>query len=612
MTSVGSTQKKSRRKSAKRRAADIQFSPDKYRAAPGAAASEKKQIKRLSGLFEIALNNMARGLSMFDHEQRLVVCNPLYQEIFELPKELTEAGTPFADIIAYHVWKETGHSTEDNRACQQRWIDAHVAALSGGKSFSETKYLRNGRVILVSNQPLPEGGWVDIQEDITEKNRAENRIAWLSRHDTLTELYNRYHFREELQSLLASGREFAVLWIDLDGFKRINDTLGQPVGDALLKTVAKRLRGATRRSDVLARLGGDEFALIRFGATSREKSEHVANRLLRVMNREHSVLGQKIRVSASVGIALAPAHGGTPDELLKNADLALYSAKTSGGGMHAFFDPASNYGIGRSHDLEADLKLALKKKQFELHYQPIVDLRSQSVGGFEALIRWRHPERGLIPPGDFIPFAEQSALIVEIGQWALQRACRDAMTWPKDIKVTVNLSSIQFEKGDLYKTVAESISASGLAPGRLELEVTESVLLRDHPDTREILHRIRSLGVKISLDDFGTAYASLSYLRSFPFDKLKIDRSFVKDFGTAQGRDCVAIVQSVTGLAKRLGMVTVVEGIETLDQFNMVSSAGCEEVQGFYFGRPVPLDEIGAALARCRRLFSPPSLVQTA
>ncbi len=555
-----------------------------------------------SSIFEIALNNMARGLSMFDNEQRLVVCNDLYREIFELPKELTEPGTAFADIIAYHVLKETGRR-EDNSACQQNWIDAHAATLSGGKSFSQTRQLKNGRIILVSYQPLASGGWVDIQEDITEKSLAENKIAWLARHDTLTELYNRYHFREELQSSLAGGREFAILWIDLDDFKRVNDTLGHPVGDALLKSVAKRLSKTVRRSDVLARLGGDEFALVRFGATSREESEHVAKRLLRSISREHNVLGHKIKVTASMGIALASAHGATPDELLKNADLALYSAKASGRGMSAFFDPVGNYNVGGNHRLEADLKLALRKKQFELNYQPIVDLRSEWVGSFEALIRWRHPERGLIPPGDFIPSAERNGLIVEIGKWALTRACKDAAAWPEDVKVAVNLSAVQFEKDDLYQAVADALLASGLASGRLELEVTESVLLRDHPNTHEILHRLRDLGVKISLDDFGTAYASLSYLRSFPFDKLKIDRSFVRDFGSPEGRDCAAIIQSVAALAKRLRMTTVVEGIETIDQLNMVSSTGCEEVQGFYFSKPIAADQIGATLCKCQGLF---------
>jgi EAL domain-containing protein (putative c-di-GMP-specific phosphodiesterase class I) len=273
-------------------------------------------------------------------------------------------------------------------------------------------------------------------------------------------------------------------------------------------------------------------------------------------------------------------------------------------GTYGFFEPDGDYDIGKSRRLEADLKLALKKKQFELHYQPILDIKTQEVGSFEALIRWRHPERGLVPPGDFISFAEETGLIVEIGAWALMRACKDAATWPNPIKVTVNLSSVQFEKGDLYRSIAGALEASKLAPERLGLEVTESVLLRDHPNTHDILHWLRDLGVKIALDDFGTAYASLSYLRSFPFDKLKIDRSFVRDFSSPQGADCMAIVQSVAGLAKRLRMTTVAEGVETADQFNMIRNAGCEQVQGFYFSKPVPVEEIDAVLSRCQAIFA--------
>ena len=570
-------------------------------------AAHKKQIEQLNSWFEIALNNMARGLSMFDGEQRLVVCNNLYREIFDLPEALTQPGTPFAEIIAYHVWKETGQDSKESRRQQKKWITDHVAALALGKSFSETRRLKNGRIILVSNQPLPGGGWVDLQEDITEKSRAESKIKWLARHDTLTELANRFHFREELQKAFDAGKDFAVYWIDLDRFKDVNDTFGHPVGDALLKSVAKRLCKAVRRSDTVARLGGDEFALVRMGRVRAEEADSVIERLMRAINGPHHVLGHKIRIGASIGIALAPEHGSDPDEILKNADLALYSAKTAGRGIHAFYRPGDDYDFAKGHRLEADLRVALKKKQLELHYQPIVHLKNRTVASFEALMRWRHPDRGFVPPAEFIPIAEESGIIVEIGRWAMTQACKDAARWPSHIKVTVNLSSVQLEKGDLYKVVVDALSESGLAPHRLELEITETVLLRDHPRTHELLHKIRKLGVKISLDDFGTAYASLSYLRSFPFDKIKIDKSFVRDFNSPQGRDCMAIVQSVAELAKRLQMTTVVEGIETMDQFDMASHAGCEEVQGFYLSKPVPANEVGKVLSRCKSLFHNPA-----
>ncbi|WP_052699277.1 bifunctional diguanylate cyclase/phosphodiesterase [Hyphomicrobium sp. 99] len=547
---------------------------------------------------------MVRGLAMFDKEHRLVVCNNLYREILDLPDALTKPGTSFADVVGHHVSVERGLDAKGDRALQQRWMKEHLAALSEGKSFTQTRYLKNGRSIRLSSEPLPDDGWVDILEDITDEHQAEKKIAWLTHHDALTELYNRVHFCEELQSALARGSNLAVLWIDLDDFKSVNDTFGQPVGDALLKSVAMRMLKIVRKSDVLARLGGDEFALIRFGPTTREQLERLAQRLLAAIASEQRLLGRKLYVTASLSIALAPEHGTDPNEILKNADLALHRAKTSGRGRYEFFDPHGDYAPGKAKRLDADMKVAVKKKQFELHYQPVVDVTAKRVSSFEALLRWRHPEHGLIPPGDFIPFAEQCGWIVEIGKWALGQACKDAASWPADIKVAVNLSSVQFERGDLYVAVTDAIAQSGLACDRLELEITESVLLRDHPKTHELLHRLRSLGIKILLDDFGTAYGSLSYLRSFPFDKLKIERSFVRDFGTRNERDAAAIVQSIAELAKRLHMTTIAEGVETADQLAMVMNAGCEEVQGFYFSKPVPVSEIAATIARCREILS--------
>ena len=570
------------------------------------AVAHKKEIAQLSGWFEIALNNMARGLSMFDARQRLIVCNRMYREIFDLPERLTRPGTPLAEIVHYHVKRETGCDSAEEREKQRKWIEYHVAELARGRSFSDTRHLKNGRIILVTNQPMPDGGWVDLQEDITEKCQAEQKITWLARHDTLTEIANRFDFRERLdtwfQKLQPDG-DFALLWIDLDHFKEVNDTLGHPSGDALLKSVAKRLRGILREPDVVARLGGDEFAIIQSNVRTPTQAAKLAKRILRTVGQAHHVLGRKMTVNASIGIALAPTQGSNAEELLKNADLALYRAKASGRGGYAFYELERDQKTGEHRTLEADLRVALQQKQLELYYQPIVKLEREEVTGFEALMRWHHPQRGMIAPNDFIPLAEETGLIVEIGAWALNQACEQAACWPRGIKVTVNLSPLQFERGDLYRIVADALAASGLSPQRLELEITEGLLLRDEVKTHELLHKLRSLGVKIALDDFGTAYASLSYLRSFPFDKLKIDRTFIADLDVAKRKDSVAIIHAVAGLAKQMQMSTVAEGIETLEQLQAVSIAGCEEVQGFYFSRPVPESEVQSALAQCQMIF---------
>ena len=330
------------------------------------AVAHKKEIAQLSGWFEIALNNMARGLSMFDAEQRLIICNRMYREIFDLPERLTRPGTKLAEIVRYHVKRETGCDSVEDRVKQRQWIEYHVAELARGKSFSDTRHLKSGRIILVTNQPMPDGGWVDLQEDITEKCQAEQKITWLARHDTLTEIANRFDFRERLDTWfqqLQPGGGFALHWIDLDHFKEVNDTLGHPSGDALLKSVAKRLRAILREPDVVARLGGDEFAIIQSGAKTETQAAKLAKRVLRVIGEHHHVLGRQVAAAASIGIALAPSQGGDAEELLKNADLALYRAKASGRGGYALFQPGEDQKIGERWSLEADLRVALAEGQ---------------------------------------------------------------------------------------------------------------------------------------------------------------------------------------------------------------------------------------------------------
>ncbi len=570
-------------------------------AANSGKSSDREQLERVNKWFEVALNNMARGLSMFDAEQRLIVCNKLYRDIYNLPEELTRPGTPLAEIVRYHFKRETGRDTPEDREDQRKWIEQHVAELKLGKTFTHTQQLGNGKTILVTNQPLSDGGWVDLQEDITQRREAEEKISWLARHDALTEVPNRFHFHEQLEAALkrvSPGEGLAVHWIDLDNFKIINDEFGHPVGDALLKSIGARLHSTVRRPDFVGRLGGDEFAIVQSNVTREAQAAAFADRLLSVLNEPHQLMGHTVSAGASIGIALSPQHGTTADELMKHADIALYRAKAIGRDNYQFFDPAKSSEQQTRRRLETDLRQALSQCQFVLHYQPILDAQTKEVRSCEALIRWQHPEYGLVPPNDFIPLAEETGLIVPIGQWVLHQACKDAATWPDEVGVTVNLSASQFSASALDKTVEVALALSGLAAKRLELEITESVLLQDDPTTLSVLHRLRDVGVRIALDDFGTAFASLSYLRSFPFDTIKIDRSFVRDL--PQRSDCAAIVEAVAGLARKLKMHSVAEGIETEAQLTAARESGCDEVQGYLFNRPMPANEIRAVLDRGR------------
>jgi len=569
---------------------------------------QTRKLAQLNSWFEVALNNMARGLSMFDADKRLIVCNALYREIYELPETLTQPGTHISDLVAYHAKKENGDDTFENRERQHKWIERHVAELARGKSFTHTQHLKNGRIILVTNQPLADGGWVDIQEDVTEKTRAQERIAWLARHDPLTETANRFHMREMLEQELkdlADGSWLAIHLIDLDRFKEVNDTLGHAAGDALLKAVAKRMRSTVRENDFVGRLGGDEFAVVQAGVIADEQVSSLAVRLLKVLNSPFRVLGHTVRVGASIGVVMAPEHGTDPDSLLKKADLALYRVKSGGRGTYALYSPEFEQAANARVGLEQDLRGALAAGELELHYQPIINVDTREVTSLEALMRWRHPKLGPVSPTNFIPIAEDTGLILELGEWALHRACQDAMSWPDNVKVTVNLSALQFAEGDPAAMTARALERTGLAASRLELEITETVLMRNEERTLEALGSLRRLGVRISLDDFGTAFASLSYLRKFAFDKIKIDRSFVQEL--CERADCVAIVNAVTGLARALEIGAVAEGIETAEQLEKVKLAGCKEVQGFYFCKPVPASEVRAALRACEAKLSRPA-----
>ena len=556
-----------------------------------------KEIEKLNHWFDIALNNMARGLSMFDASRRLIVCNRRYLELYNLPESVATPGTPLATIAA--VWRDTFGAAESSEP--DAWIEALDRGLEQAQPFSEMHHLGDGRIILVQFQPLEDGGWVDLHEDVTERHRAEARIAQLARFDTLTGLANRHHFHGALEDSFATANQtggFAVLWLDLDKFKDVNDTLGHPAGDDLLKAVAGRLRNTIRASDVVARLGGDEFAvIIGGGAAGEAEVSALAKRISAVLTAPFTIQGQSVTIGVSIGIALAPEHGATVDELLKNADIALYRAKSAGRGIYVFYSSEFEQKIKARRQIELDLRRAVDAGELTLFYQPILDLSTRRVVCCEALMRWQHAEHGMISPAEFIPLAEEIGLIGRMGEWALRQACRDAAAWPAHVKVAVNLSANQFEGTDLTAATAAALASAGLPASRLELEVTEGLLLQDNATTLATLRTLREMGVAIALDDFGTGYASLSYLRSFPFDKIKIDQSFVRDL-PSRG-DCVAIVRAVVDLAETLGMRTVAEGIETQEHLEQVSAAGCSEAQGYFFSRPVPADKIAAVIETC-------------
>ena len=433
-----------------------------------------------------------------------------------------------------------------------------------------------------------------VVDDVTERKTAEARIAQLAHFDPLTGLPNRTLFREQLEkelSFVRRGSQLALLYLDLDNFKSINDTLGHPCGDELLKAVAQRLRGCLRETDLIARLGGDEFAIVQTPLQDPKDAEGLAQRIRQAVTSDtYELDGHQTTTDLSIGIALAPGDGTAMDDLVKHADLALYGAKAEGRANYRYFEPEMNARMKQRRSLEIDLRSAIVNNEFELHYQPLINLQTQAIVGCEALLRWRHPQRGMIAPLTFIPVAEETGLINAIGDWVLRQACLEAMNWPSHISVAVNVSPVQFKTPSLVLTVISALAASGLPAHRLELEVTESVLMQNNEATLAMLHQIRDLGVRISMDDFGTGYSSLSYLRSFPFDKIKIDRSFIGDL--SKGDDAVAIVHAILTLATSLKMTTTAEGVETAEQQRLLQATGCNEMQGFLFSPPRPADEI--------------------
>jgi diguanylate cyclase (GGDEF)-like protein/PAS domain S-box-containing protein len=535
--------------------------------------------------FDAALKNMPYGLCMFDRNERLIVCNERYSEMYGLTPDQTKRGVTLRSILEARV--AAGHSPEDANS----YIEQRLAEVRGCEPYYAENGMRDGRTFAVNHRPMADGGWVAIHQDITAQKRAESQITYMACHDDLTGLANRAVLLEKMDEALVrlrrQGSRFTIFMLDLDLFKTVNDSLGHPVGDQLLKVVADRLSACTRAIDTVARLGGDEFAILATADDDqRQAAIATANRLLEAVAAPYDVEGHQLNIGTSIGIALAPQHGADVDQLVKNADLALYKAKSEGRDAYRFFEDALGVAASTRRAHQIELRNALTSDEFELHYHPIVDIGTRETASIEALIRWRHPERGMIAPVDFIPLAEETGLINPIGDWVLRKACGDAARWPSHIKVSVNLSAVQFRKVCPIDNFCKALKDSGLPPERLELEITETVLLQGNAENVETLHKLRLMGISIVLDDFGTGYSSLSYLRMFPFDKIKIDRSFVHEL--AKNADCAAIVSAVAGLGRSLRIGTVAEGVETEDQLLLVHAAGCTHVQGFLFGRPCP------------------------
>ncbi|MBL8574291.1 MAG: EAL domain-containing protein [Hyphomicrobiaceae bacterium] len=550
---------------------------------------KSQQMKVQNTRFDAAINNMSQGLGMYDGDYKLVVSNDRYAEMYGLPVDLREPGTPFDAILRNTVAVGLSDWSSVEKAINYRYKTRNENAPT-----SFVLEMANGRFYQVNERPMPDGGWVATHEDITERLEAESRISYLARHDALTGLSNRTVFRERVEAALERVRRermpMAVLCFDLDRFKHINDTLGHSFGDQLLVEVAARFRACVTDIDVLARLGGDEFAIVLIGDERAHQAARVAEKTIAALSVPFNLGGHLSSISVSVGIALAPDHGTDAEVLLRNADMALYEAKANGRACFRFFDPEMDNALKARRALETDLCEALGNGELSLRFQPLVDLRSGRIKGAETLLRWHHPHRGWVSPAEFIPIAEENGLILPIGEWVLREACFEAMHWPKDVMVAVNLSPMQFRAPNLVAIVHDALAKAGLEPSRLELEITESVLLDENDSALRTIKALREFGVRISLDDFGTGYSSLSYLRRFPIDKIKLDQSFVRDM--AVNPDCVTIVHAIASLGSALRMTTTAEGVETAEQLAVIRLAGYSQAQGWFFGKPMESADI--------------------
>lgn len=558
-----------------------------------------------------AIDSMASGLVIYDQFSRLVFANARYCELYGLEVTSGEGDDKNSDDGANRLTAGM-HITEvirrqgDAMNLPESEVDDYLeAALSrGGDAWRSTKRVfADGRTVMVTRRTMRDGHYVATHEDITERIESEIQIRFMANHDALTKLPNRGQFMDRLDSAMhrvRRGDQIALLMLDLDRFKHINDTHGHAIGDQLLVEVARRLQDTVRDTDLVARLGGDEFAIIQVPAPSHGDAERLAQRLLEALSHPFIFGNLNLMMGTSIGISIANSENCDPAEVMLQSDAALYKAKSDGRSVCRFFEEHLNAEIQGRARIEKQMRQALVKNGFEVHYQPIVNVDRNRVETCEALLRMRDDNGALIPPNMFVPIAEESGLIVLIGEWVLRQACFDAADWPEHMSVAVNISPLQFRAGSLLEIIEAALVDSGLPPNRLEIEITESLLLDTSLDIISILHALRQKGIRIAMDDFGTGYSSLKYLTSFPFDKIKIDRSFVT--GLPDATQQLAVLRAVASLGCSLGIKTTVEGVETIEQLDIARNEQCSDVQGFYFARPTPIAGLHTAIEVCEAL----------
>ena len=564
----------------------VKFISDRLRRTLMDAVIATRDMSFLASRFDAALNNMPLGLCMFDADRRVVVSNRRFTELFGVSADAVRRGASARELLSDAARAGILSIEQADR------LSADFAnRMSGQDSGELIVEIANGRTLVLTFELIKNGGSVVLVEDITERRTAEAKINHLARYDPLTGLPNRTFFHDQMELALTkikrNKENCAILFIDLDQFKQINDTMGHPFGDELLCAVAERLRGIVRDSDIVARFGGDEFMILLSPMKRPEEAASMARRVVEVLSETFDIDGHHVLIGASVGIAVGPQDGVDADLLLKNADMALYRTKSEGRGSWRFFEREMDVRAQARRNLEIDIRNAVASSAFKVFYQPQINLKTRRISTCEALLRWPHPERGMISPAEFIPIAEEMGLIVEIGNWVLHEACGECMKWPAGTRVSVNLSPIQFRRGNVADAIREALNASGLPANRLEIEITESVLVQDTEATRAQLAQLRDMGVRISLDDFGTGYSSLSYLHSFPLHKVKIDRTFLQGIGA--GGKSLTLLRGVARLSAELGMSVAVEGVETEEELAVITrEASVDEAQGYLFSPAVP------------------------